>query len=538
MKKIIALSLAALLLLMSLAACNSSTPSNSSAPSTNSAQPSSDPENSVPAVEGPKDLIIAVSAEPSNLDPQAIGMSTGLTMSGSFFYDTLLYYNSNTDSAEPNIISKWEWTDDITLHCFIRDDVYSVQGTNITANDIKWMFERACALSALTTYTGSFDAENIEILGDYELNLKLKKPDPIALNYLCLTNFGVQSQADWEAAGGTDGVSLTASAATGRYILQEWITGDHMTLVRNDNYWGDPAPYETVTIRYIADATTRQMALQSGDVMAIDRVPQSQASTISSDPNLTLVEFSNAYNTYMIPLDCSNEALSDVRVRQAMNMSINRNALLASVFFGYGTVSDGTFPAGHALYTAPAAGDEWTYDVEAAKALMAEAGYADGFSINAIVMSTNQTYMDVLEFAQGAWREIGITLNIDTFDNATFFTKLNGGEWDAYSIASSGINYLSPFRHTDNRLPVASQGYTQFNVSDETAFHDLLDKLYVELDSSMAKEYAAEYLHYIRTEVPVINLVNSSIIFATSASVQGGTLTPMGDPNFSLLSPR
>lgn len=528
--------LAMLMALGCLAGCSGNQQGDSSKPaSTPDSANSSSPVSSDSASEV-KDLIIAVSAEPSNLDPQGIGMSTGLTMSGVFIYDSLLHYNSATGEVEPSIITEWNWLDDTTLNVKIRDDVVSVSGSKITTADVQWMMERATTLAALSAYAGSFDASGIEILGDYEMNLKLKTPDPIALNYLCLTNFGVQSKSDWEAAGGTDGVSQTAKAATGQYILKEWVVGDHMELVRNDNYWGEKAPYETVTIRYISDASSRQMALQSGDVMAIDRVPQSQASTISGDANLSLIEMADAWNTYQIPLDCTHPALSNVKVRQAMNMAINRQALLASVFFGFGTVSDGPFHSGHTLYSAPSADEEWVFDLEAAQQLMAEAGYADGFDMTMIVMSTNQTYMDVCEFAQAAWSKLNINVNIETYDNATFFTKLNGGEWDAYSIASSGINYLSPIKFTDNRRQVSAQGYTQFNPTDETEFHKITDLMYTTLDTAAAKECAADYQRVVRQEVPVLNLVNSSILFATSSSVSGAALSPMGDPDFSGLT--
>ncbi len=535
MKKWTALLLAMLLLAGCMAGCGGKTETPASQGSSTPAK--TDTGKTAPAAEAPKDLVIAVSAEPSNLDPQAIGMSTGLTMSGSFFYDPLLFYNSEAGTVEPNIIKEWKWVDDTTLNVKLRDDVTSVNGTKITTADVQWIFERATALPALNAYAGSFDAAGNKIIGDYEMEIKLKAPDPIALNYLCLTNFSIQSKADWEAAGGTDGISQTAKAATGRYVLTEWVNGDHMTLKRNDNYWGEKGAYETVTIRYIADASSRQMALQSGDVMAIDRVPASQATTISSNSALKLIDVADAWNMYQVPLDCTHPALSNVKVRQAMNMAINRDALLASVFFGYGAVADGPFHAKHMLYSAPSGDDAWKFDLAAAKALMAEAGYADGFEMTMIVMSTNQTYMDVCEFVQNAWGQLNIKVNIETYDNATFFTKLNGGEWDAYSIASSGINYLSPIKFTDNRREVKAQGYTQFNPTDAEAFYKITDALYTTLDSAKAKELAAEYQHVVRTEVPVINVVNGSLLFATSASVQGAALTPMGDPYFAGLKP-
>ncbi len=480
-----------------------------------------------------KDLVVGVSSEPGNLDPQGIGMSTGLTLTGSFIYDPLLTFNGETNQAEPRIAQEWSWDDDTHLRIKIRDDVKSFQGTPITTADVQWCLERASSLKALGSYFGNFDAENDTIVSDYEMVIALKAADPIALNYLCLTNIGIMSKADYEAAG-ADAISANPTAATGPYKVEEWVTGDHMTLVRNDNYWGGTPAFETVTIKYIPDATTRLMALQSGDVMAIDRVPMSMASTVSSDSKLTLNQV-KTYSTYMIPLDCTNEYLQDAKVRQALNMAIDRDALLNSIFFGFGETSTCTFPKGHALYTDPAAGEEWTYDVAGAKELLKEAGYENGFTINGLVMSTNQTYMDMLEFVQNAWSEIGVKLEIEKTDNATFFTKLNGGEWDVYAIASSGANYLSPVKHTDARREVAAQGYTQFNPSNPDEFLAAVDGLYTTSDAAKITEYATVYNHYIRTEVPTISLVNSDVIYATSSQLTGASLTPMADMDFSTL---
>lgn len=527
MKRTIALILA-LVMAFALAACGSTPADNSGAPA------NADTQEAATAAAAVTELVIGLSSEPSNLDPQAIGMSTGLTGTGSFLFDTLFKFNNETNTAEPYMVSDWSWDDETHLHITLRDDIKSYQGTPITTADVQWCLERATSLKALGSFFGGFDAENDTVISDTEMVIALKAPDPIALCYLSLTNMGIMSKADYEAAG-EEAIASNPTAATGKYMVEEWVVGDHMTLTRNENYWGEPGAFEKVTIRYIADATTRLMSLRSGDVMAVDRVPMSMASTVSSDSNLTLNQVST-YSTYMIPLDCTNTYLSDVKVRQALNMAIDREALLYSVFFGYGQVNTCTFPEGHALYTAPEAGQEWTYDPEGAKALLAEAGYANGFELTGIVMSTNQTYMDMLEYVQNAWSEIGVTLKIETYDNATFFTNLNNGDWDVYAIASSGANYLSPVKHTDARRPVAAQGYTQFNASDMDEFLASVDGLYTSIDSADITANAKVYNSYIRTECPTLSLVNSDVIYATNAQFTGGSLTPMADVDFSTLT--
>lgn len=533
MKKLLSIIVLLSLILSLLAGCSSEpSASNSATPSDSGAAASASTDDKQPA--GPTSLTVAYNLEPASLDLQSVSLSSGGTTTGSFMYDTLVTFNSETNSVEASVAESWEWIEDTVLRVKLREDVYSHNGFNIVAEDILYMLQRGCETAALSRYYGCVDAENCVVVDTYTIDIALTAPSPVFLMSLAQSCFAIASKQGIEAQGGLEAFARAPKALTGKYKFVDWVSGDHVTVERNDDYWGEKAYYDTITIRYIPDDTSRLMALQSGDVDAVNRVLTSQSSTITEGSGVSLITVDNQLQMYNIILNCSSGPLSNVKVRQAMSYAFNRQAALQAILFGYGSVADGLFPEGFSVYSAPQSGEEWTYDMEKAKSLMAEAGYPDGFDMTIILME-NQMYSDVAEFAQSAWNNLGINVNIATSDSATFFVKLNAGEYDAYSIANSGYDYTSVFKTYDNRLTYAQGGNSQFYHDD--SFYDLLDQMYTELDSDKAIEISGQIQSVLRDEVPVINVMNGSILFACDSDLTGYYLSPMGDPIFASLRP-
>ena len=495
---------------------------------------SSDPGSGESAGTEPTTLTVAYNLEPASLDLQSVGLSSGGTTTGSFLYDTLVTYNSETNEVEPSVAESWEWVDDTTLRMYLRDDVYSHNGYNIVAEDIIYMLERGVATAALSRYYGMIDLERCAAVDEYTVDIALTDPSPIFLTSLAQSCFAISSKEGIEAQGGLEAFARAPEAMTGKYTFVEWVDGDHVTVSRNEDYWGEKAYYDTVTIRFIPDDSSRLMALQSGDVDAVNRVLTSQASTITEGSGVSLVTVDNQLQMYNIILNCADGPLANTQVRQAMSMAFNREAALQAILFGYGEVATGLFPEGFSVYAPPAEGEEWVYDLERAQELMAEAGYADGFEMTIILME-NQTYSDVAEFAQTAWAPLNIDVNIEISDSPSFFVKLNAGEYDAYSIANSGFDYTSVYKTFDDRLDYGEGGNSQFHMDDD--FYSLLDQIYTETDPTAAVEISSQLLSILREEVPVINVMNGSILFACDSDLTGYYLSPMGDPIFTDLRP-
>lgn len=535
MKKRLSAILILALVLSLLAGCGGSPSASSADP----AAPSDASTNAPGSVEsappdGPTTLTVAYNLEPASLDLQSVGLSSGGTTTGSFLYDTLVSFDSATNSVQPCVAESWEWVEDTILRMKLRQDVYSHNGFNIVAEDILYMLQRGCETAPLARYYGSVDPGKCAVVDTYTIDIALKSPSPVFLMGLSQSCFAIASKAGIEAQGGLEAFARAPEALTGKYKFVEWVSGDHVTVERNEDYWGEKAYYDTATIRYIPDDTSRLMALQSGDVDAVNRVLTSQSSTITEGSGMSLVTIDNQLQMYNLILNCSSGPLSNVKVRQAMNYAFNREAALQAILFGYGSVADGLFPEGFSVYSAPKSGEEWTYDLEKAKSLMAEAGYPDGFDMTVILME-NQMYSDVAEFAQNAWSQLNINLNIEISDSATFFVKLNSGEYDAYSIANSGYDYTSVFKTYDNRLTYGQGGNSQFYHDD--SFYDLLDQIYTELDPAKAAEISGQIQSVLRNEVPVIDVMNGSILFACDSDLTGYYLSPMGDPIFASLRP-
>ena len=526
-RKLLRVSSLALVLVMLVTACGKSeTPKESEDTSSANGE----------VTEQVKNLTVAYNLEPASLDLQSVGLSSGGTTTGSFLFDTLVTYNSETNTVEPCVAESWEWVDDTTLRMKLREDVYSHNGYNIVADDILYMLERGVATAALARYYGSIDLSRCAVVDTYTVDIALTAPNPVFLTTLAQSCYAISSKEGIEAQGGLEEFARAPQAMTGKYRFVEWVAGDHVTVERNEDYWGEKAYYETVTIRFIPDDTSRLMALQSGDVDAVNKVLTSQTSTITEGSGVSLVTIDNQLQMYNIFLKCADGPLAETKVRQAMSLAFNREAALQAILFGYGSVADGLFPEGFSVYAEPTSNEMWQYDLEKAQSLMAEAGYADGFEMTIILME-NQMYSDVAEFAQSAWGQLGIDVKIETSDSASFFVKLNAGEYDAYSIANSGFDYTSVFKTFDDRLDYGQGGNTQFHYEDAETFYSLLDQIYTETDSAAAVEISGQIQDILRVEVPMIDVMNGAILFACDSNLTGYYLSPMGDPIFVDLQP-
>lgn len=478
-------------------------------------------------------LTVAFNLSPSSLDFQSVALSSGGNLAGIFMFDTLVKYDAETGSVQPAIAESWEWMDDTTLRMHLRKDVVSHNGYPITAEDVLYMFERGCACAALARYLSKFDAANTKVVDEYTIDVALPAPSSVALKTLAMSCFFVSSKAGIEAQGGLGAFARNPQAATGPYKFVEWVEGDHILVERNDEYWGNKAFYKQVNIRFISDDSSRLMALQGGDVAAVNKVLASQSSTVDGT-SATLVSYDNQLQMYSVILNCADGLLADVRVRQAMNCAVQREAAVATILFGQGTVADGVFPSGFSLYSAPASGDTWTYDLEKAKSLMAEAGYADGFEMT-LILYENQTYSDIAEFVESAWSELNIKVNIQTSDSGTFFGTLGTGEYDGYVIATSGVDYTATFKIYDNRLTYAQGCNSQYAGSAE--YLAALDTIYSATDEAELMSAAAVAQSALRQEVPCINLMNGNILFAVQNGLTGYSVGVMGDPDFTHLRP-
>jgi peptide/nickel transport system substrate-binding protein len=533
MKKTISIVLAFLMLLAVASGCGSSksetagTATSGAAASGSAAEPSGGSTGSN-AFAGKDTITIGCQDEPSSLDMQrqALGNNYAAPMA---IYDTLFTYNQKTHTADPMVATKLEWVDSSTMKIQIRDDVYSSKGTHLTASDVIYTIARGCAYPGLANMYNFFDANNSKVVDDYNLILKLTKPFSGADARLCLDCFSLVCKADVESVGEND--FAQKPVGTGPYVLTEWKTGDSITMTRNDKYWGEKPYFKTVTLKFIPDTNSRLLALQSGDIDVADKLTPSQIDTLNSSKDLQAVKI-DIQSIKCIWLNLDEKTFADPRIRQALEMAIDKQGIIQAVFSGNGTEADGLFASTNTqFYTKPTS--DHSYNVEKAKQLLADAGYPDGLSFTVTVYQS-QEESDLVQALQSYWAKIGVNITINTVDMGTFFGIIMSDKKDAYIIFCPGFLPDMSAALLDSRNRNGGGNSVGYN---NPAFDKLVDQANAETDASKRNEYWKQANDVLRNDYAFIPVCVNDSIFGVRKGLEGIYFDPIGDPYYTHLAP-
>ena len=268
----------------------------------------------------------------------------------------------------------------------------------------------------------------IEAVDELTVKFTLCEPDPAFRSKAAFSSLGIHSAAQLEATGG-GGDLLEQALGTGPYMVEEWVRGDHLTLVANPKYWEEPAKTDSIIFKWNSEATARFTALQSGEADGIDNPDPNDFPAIEGDSSLALYP-RTALNVFYVGMNNFFPPFDDERVRQAIAMGIDRQAIV-----------DKYYPPGSevASHFTPCAipggceGESWyEYDPEGAKALLAEAGYADGFDVTLSYRDVVRGYLPtpgkVAEEIQAQLKEYGINVTIEVQESGTFITNAGEGK--------------------------------------------------------------------------------------------------------------
>ncbi|WP_150309206.1 ABC transporter substrate-binding protein [Planctomonas psychrotolerans] len=339
-------------------------------------------------------------------------------------YDTLLRATPEGE-VEAGLATEWEYNEDRTvLTMTLRDDVTFTNGETLTAEDA------AASLLAFKDGT-SPNASNLvnleaaQAVDDTTLELTLTAPDPALETYLT-QNSGLVAPV--EAID--DPATAQNPIGSGPYVLNtgETVVGSSYVFDRNADYWNpDDQHYDKLVLQYYADPTSLLNAIQGGQVNVSNTIDVSAIAQMEAS-GFTANEFAlNWWGFLLSDRDGTiAPALADVRVRQAINYALDKEALVATVGSGYGTPTSQIFPPSSPSYD-ESLEDYYTYDLDRANELMAEAGFADGFEVTmprapAIPESHWTLYADQLA-------QIGITVNYEELQGAEFIPGILGGNY-------------------------------------------------------------------------------------------------------------
>lgn len=355
-------------------------------------------------------------------------------------YDTLVKITPDLEIL-PNLATEWKYNDDLTeLTLTLRDDVEFTDGTKLDADAVvaNLLAFRDGGGGEAAHYTGAL--ADVTAKDATTVVISLSAPDPSLLPGLAASAGAVFLPADLENA---DKDKSLVPVGSGPYVLDEANTtpGSVYTYVRNENYWDqDSYPYDTLVLRPMADVAARMNALKAGEVDGA-ATPAANAADIEGSGFTLNTGISNWAGLHLLDREgVVVPALADVRVRQAINMVFDRESIVKNLFQGYGTPNNQAFREGSAAYV-ESEKDTYAFDIAAAKELMAEAGYADGFDMTIpAIIGNHDAIMPIIKQQLG---EIGIRLTIDQYQLGDYFQQVFAQK---YGIVFVGLPSFDDWR--------------------------------------------------------------------------------------------
>ena len=338
------------------------------------------------------DLRIGRSNEPSSIDPQFSRTGNNL-MTAQDLFDRLIENDANLQTR-PALAVSWKAVSPTVWEVKLRDGVKFHDGSLLTADDVLYSLKRAGEIkNSPAPFTGAVGGiASMKATDAHTLRFETKRPTPEFIEQIGRVYIVSRKATEGRPSG--DFANPAVAVGTGPYKLKQWVPGDHLVMVRNDAYWGAKPAFENVTVRFITNDAARVAALRSGTVDLIDSVPPADLKALQGMSGVHLFSTPSARIIYLA-LDTSRDPspfivgasgqpltpnpLRNPKVRLALSKLVNRPLIIDRILDGAGVPAGQMVPEGvmgHAPDLKPEA-----YDPEGAKALLAQAGYKDGFGI-------------------------------------------------------------------------------------------------------------------------------------------------------------
>ncbi len=417
------------------------------------------------ALAGDGELNIGISSEPWDLDPAtSTDIGSGYIIQN--IYDPLIELDQNNEpTCEFALCKGWEWKNNMqTLILYLEEGVKFHDGRDLTASDVKYTLEWQLDPENAVPYARMIGpVVSIEVVDDYTLKTDFEFPFPAAIHQwagaastigMVVPEGSHGERTEEKGVSGIAGTDLSRDPiGTGPFKLAEWVSGSHITLERNDNYWVDgvPAPeIDTVVFEFITDPATMVSAVISGSIEIVDSIHFRDYATLASAPNVRTARTPSALTEVLYinlsspPFGISADQVGDEEaIEKAYNLrkflfhAIDREEIADEVFYGMATVQYGPwYPESD--WTSPKLRGEglWKgitlHDPELAKDYLAKAGVADtGFDFR-IICTRTQWFCDVATIIQEQLRPYGVDVEVIPLDKAALFdTMYESVDWDA-----------------------------------------------------------------------------------------------------------
>jgi peptide/nickel transport system substrate-binding protein len=467
-------------------------------------------------------LKVGLQADPTSLDPQKTSL-TALFHVTEQIYSLLVQLNPDL-TVRPDLAEKWDISPDGKTYTFsLRKGVKFHSGRALVAADVKYTFERlvdkataspnASVLVSVDTITAPDDSTVVITLKQADASFLTNLTSPAAV---IINKDAVDKNGD-----------LTKPAdGTGPFMFKEYVPNTRVVLERNPDYYEAGKPYvDGIEMTIASDDTSRTAAVKTGTVDFIEYAPLKDIPSLKGDTSLTLAGDQNT-NIRFVGLNVTRKPFSDLKVRQAIAMAVDRDAVLGPAVFGFGTPTLELFPPGYwaGLGTKPAPAD-----VAKAKQLLADAGYPNGFSTTILSWSQYSFLSNAAVVFQDQLQQIGISADVNLEENAAFIKDYLDNNFDLTVSGTSA--YVDPndiyLRNFGTGQPSNAVRYSNPKADE------LIAAGVATTDQAKRKQIYQQLQQLLLDDVPWINLYIANQFEAMKTYVKGYTHIPTGS-NYTL----
>jgi len=450
-------------------------------------------------------LKIGLSTDPDTLDPHLSG-----TLSAWFVWDqvygTLVGYGPDYQVV-PDLAAAWQQVDDTTYTFTLREGVTWHDGTPFTADDVKASVERIANPETGSPWQGKWEpVASMDTSQPNSITFKLKAPYAPFLHNLTYLAI-LPKNADAAALKNT-------AIGTGPFTFVEWIPGRSVTLARNEAYYVEGQPYlDTLDFRITPDNTARTTGLRTGELDWIEYVPFKDIDLLGQGGQLEVVGGPSSWYDYIRINAHTRPELQDVRVRQAMAWGMDRDEYVDVALFGHGTaLRGGPIPPWSWAYSEQVVYPQQDYDK--ATALLAEAGYADGFAVKLIAPTNYEEMVSNAQIFAEQMKPLNIEVAVESLEWSTF---LAATDYDLMSIAWS--SFVDPDEYT--YLTFHSGEPWELTGVTDPELDQLMEQGRSMLDQAKRKEIYAQVERKIAELAPYLFIALHDTYEAYQPSVMG-----------------
>lgn len=459
-------------------------------------------------------LVVGIPWDPPTMDPHNCG-STPCVNNLTPVYDTLVMYDENLKII-PQLAESWEQVDPLHWKFNLRKGVKFHNGEEFKASDVVFSMTRATGpKGANVSYImRAVNAAETKAVDDYTVIIGTHEPFTPLIGYLPYIGAAIISEKEFTE---NEEKAVQNPVGTGPFKFVSWTKNDRSVYERNEDYWGTKPAYKNLIIRTIVEANSRVIELESGNIDIAYAIPAKDVPRLESNPNTNITRNDSTLFEY-IGMNGSKEPFNNLKFRQAIDWAIDEQAVVDSVYMGNARYTPTSVTPNMPYYDESDVTPR--YDPEKAKALLKELGIPEGTTYRFTIYD-DQFKIDAATVIQSMLNAVGLNIEIQVLEQATFWTTVQDGDtemfisaWGAIGFPEADNNLFGPFHSL--QIP---NGNICFWKNDE--FDKVMSESRATPNGPEREALIKRAQQILRAEVPAITYSNVQQIVGVRSNIEG-----------------